>query len=169
MTSACANGDSAACQNAIVTAINHKHALEGAKPMQLPSNYSQLPKDQQLLVLANQERQTRGLPTISSLSPDLNTMAMQGAKANTDPSGPANRAWGANWAGGEASALEADYDWMYNDGQGGDNIDCTNPNAPGCWGHRDNILGNYGAQPTMGAADTSVNGSDSMTQVFASS
>ena len=37
--------------------------------------------------------------------------------------------------------LGADYAWMYNDGYGGTNLDCTTPSDPGCWGHRDNILG----------------------------
>jgi hypothetical protein len=46
-------------------------------------------------------------------------------------------------AGSNISALEADYGWMYNDGYGGPNFDCTTPTAAGCWGHRDNILGRY--------------------------
>ena len=46
-------------------------------------------------------------------------------------------------AGGQTSVLEADYSWMYNDGYGGPNSDCKTPNAPGCWGHRDNILAPY--------------------------
>jgi len=46
-------------------------------------------------------------------------------------------------AGGQISALDADYGWMYNDGYGGSNLDCETPKAPGCWGHRDNILGAY--------------------------
>ncbi len=46
-------------------------------------------------------------------------------------------------AGGEISALDADYEWMYDDGYGGSNSDCQTPEAQGCWGHRDNILGDY--------------------------
>lgn len=46
-------------------------------------------------------------------------------------------------AGGQISALDADYGWMYNDGYGGSNFDCRTPGASGCWGHRDNILGRY--------------------------
>jgi hypothetical protein len=46
-------------------------------------------------------------------------------------------------AGGQISALDADYGWMYNDGYGGSNSDCETPQAQGCWGHRDNILGAY--------------------------
>jgi len=46
-------------------------------------------------------------------------------------------------AGGEISALDADYDWMYDDGYGGPNSDCQTLEVQGCWGHRDNILGAY--------------------------
>jgi hypothetical protein len=46
-------------------------------------------------------------------------------------------------AGGEISALDADYDWMYDDGAGGSNSDCQALEVQGCWGHRDNILGAY--------------------------
>ena len=46
-------------------------------------------------------------------------------------------------AGGQISALDADYGWMYDDGYGGSNFDCRTPGASGCWGHRDNILGRY--------------------------
>jgi hypothetical protein len=46
-------------------------------------------------------------------------------------------------AGSIISALDADYNWMYNDGYGGPDSDCTTPTAASCWGHRDNILGLY--------------------------
>jgi hypothetical protein len=46
-------------------------------------------------------------------------------------------------AGNQIGALDSDYGWMYNDGYGGSNYDCKTPNASGCWGHRDNILGHY--------------------------
>jgi hypothetical protein len=60
-------------------------------------------------------------------------------------------------AGGQISALDADYAWMYDDGPGGANGDCTTPTAPGCWGHRDNILGAYPTKSRFAAAtaDTS--------------
>ena len=47
---------------------------------------------------------------------------------------------------------------MYNDGYGGTNLDCTSASDPGCWGHRDNILGNWttggGQTAQMGDGDT---------------
>jgi hypothetical protein len=46
-------------------------------------------------------------------------------------------------AGGQINVLDADYSWMYDDGYGSANADCETPQAAGCWGHRDNILGPY--------------------------
>jgi hypothetical protein len=71
----------------------------------------------------------------------------------SDPGGaPAS---GGAWAGGSMNALEADYGWMYDDGWGGpgntDNIACTSAHAPGCWGHRDELLGSDpGFNPGVG-------------------
>ena len=36
--------------------------------------------------------------------------------------------------------LEAIHYWMYDDGAGTTNVDCTPTNQSGCWGHRENIL-----------------------------
>ena len=33
---------------------------------------------------------------------------------------------------------------MYDDGPGSGNLVCVPANMTGCWGHRDNILGDYG-------------------------
>jgi hypothetical protein len=54
--------------------------------------------------------------------------------------------WRSIWAS-DFGPLAADYDWMYYDGYspGGDsyNLACRKPTAPGCWGHRRNILGRF--------------------------
>jgi hypothetical protein len=44
--------------------------------------------------------------------------------------------------------------WMWDDGLGSSNGDCTQPNRSGCWGHRHNVLWkfNRGARLAMGAA-----------------
>jgi hypothetical protein len=52
---------------------------------------------------------------------------------------------GSTWSSG-FSALVADYFWMYDDGWGGNrsstfNLACTSARAPGCWAHRDELLG----------------------------
>jgi len=40
----------------------------------------------------------------------------------------------ANWAGGWVNPLGADYAWMYDDGPGGNNLDCKTGSSRGCWG-----------------------------------
>jgi hypothetical protein len=64
--------------------------------------------------------------------------------------------------------LGADFAWMYNDGYGGTNADCTTPSGASCWGHRDLILGPWttvtGQTAQMGDADTAAG---QYTQIFA--
>ncbi len=83
--------------------------------------------------------------------------------------GPQDTTWGSNWAGGEASALLADYDWMYDDGPHSPNMDCRSATASsGCWDHRRNVLSNYGPHPAIGAAASTVDGVTSMTELLTS-
>jgi hypothetical protein len=168
MNQACAQGENSGCESAVLQAIDSARALEGVGPMTLPADYATLTEPEQLLVVADRERVDRGLPGFVGLSPDLNADAQAGANADNDPVGPANTDWGSNWAGGEADVLMADFDWMYNDGAGSDNIDCTSASASGCWDHRENVLGNYGATPSMGAAIATVDGHSSLTELFSS-
>lgn len=150
--------NSTTCFLATLAAIDNARAQEGVGPMVLPSNYLSLPPSEQLFVATNAERVGRGLLPFEGLTQQLDDAALQGAETDSDPSLPSGYSWlsvGSNWAGGIPSVLGADYEWMYYDGYGSFNLDCTSPNAPGCWGHRDNILNpNYQCNPcTMGAAD----------------
>jgi hypothetical protein len=111
---------------------------------------------EQLLVLTDIERVSRGEAPVVGVSTQLDQLAQQGAAHRQDPSLPsasdfpgATGGFVANWAGA-LSALDANYDWMYIDGWAGrltDNYDCTGPSASGCWGHRDNILANGARLP----------------------
>ena len=96
-----------------------------------------------LFVLADLERVDRGLPPYVGLSASLDAASQQAAEAGTDPSLalPLVAAAAGNWAGDAPSTLAADYDWLYVDGFGSGNESCSAPGAPGCWGHRDGILG----------------------------
>ena len=40
----------------------------------------------------------------------------------------------ANWAGGWVNPLGADYAWMYDDGPGGNNLDCKTGSSRGAGG-----------------------------------
>jgi len=168
MTAACQDGDGPDCQTAVLHAIDRARAAEGLGPLGLPADYAGLTVAQQLFVLADEERVDRGLPAFTGLSSQLDSLAALGASTDSDPTGPSGASWGSNWAGGEASALLADYDWMYDDGPGSPNLDCVHPSSDGCWDHRQNILGDYGVHPSMGAAATMVGGVTSMTELFSS-
>jgi hypothetical protein len=168
MATACRNSSGEGCQTAVLHAIDRARASEGVGPLQLPGDYADLTTAQQLFVLAELERGSRGLPEFTGLSSQLDGLAAAGASTDSDPVGPTGFSWGSNWAGGEASALLADYDWMYDDGLGSPNLDCSRASSTGCWDHRQNILGDYGGRPTMGAAATMVNGVTSMTEIFSS-
>jgi hypothetical protein len=152
-----------ACEQEAVDAINNGRASEGLPPLSLPSNFYSLAAPDQLLVLIDEERVSRGLTPVYGLVDNLNTDAEQGAQANQDPSPyvfspsePYTYEAASNWAEDYSTAGSV-YDWMYNDGwgpNGSNNVDCTSPTAAGCWGHRDNILLNSGSGyvPVMGAA-----------------
>lgn len=156
------------CDKVQIDSIDTARASEGLPPMALPSYYSRLTLPEQLLVVTDLERKARGLPVFSGLTRSLDTAAARAATAGRDPSGPPGTAWGSNWAGGIPTALLADFAFMYDDGPGSANVDCTHAGAPGCWEHRQNILGDYGAHPYMGAAVATWQGSVSITELFAS-
>ena len=168
MNQTCSLETAPACQLAVVRGIDQARAAEGVRALTLPSDYDRLSTAAQLLVLTESERVDRGLPGFTGLSAELDGLAEKGAISNADPIGPAGQAWGSNWAGGEGSALLADYDWMYDDGLGSPNLDCTSAAASGCWDHRRNIVGDYGPHPSMGAAATTVKGVTSVTELLSS-
>jgi hypothetical protein len=168
MDVACSDGGGQACQEATVQAIDAARAAQGVGPLVLPPYFTNLTAAEQVLVLADLERVDRGLPGFAGMSSQLDRLALDGAVSNSDPLGPSGVQWGSNWAGGEASALLADYDWMYDDGPGSPNLDCSTASPSGCWDHRHNVLGDYGPHPSMGAATTMVNGVTSMTELFSS-
>jgi len=142
---------STTCVSDEIAATNRAQSAEGLGPITLPSNFATLSVPDQLLVMVDIERVSRGEVPVLGVSAQLNALAQRGAAAREDPSLPstsyfpnATGAYVANWAGA-LSALDANYDWMYTDGWAGratDNYDCTSAHAAGCWGHRDNILVN---------------------------
>lgn len=137
---------SQSCQTAIVSAMNRANRQEGGQEIRLPPNYRSLTPAEQLFVMTNLNRLAFRLPPVPSLSADANRYALQGAQNHADPMVPAQLpggqevyAWGSNWAE-DANVLAADFDWMYDDGIGSGNVDCSATHPAGCWGHRDNIL-----------------------------
>lgn len=157
-----------ACTTDALGDINAARASEAVGPMVLPRGFGSLDTAVKLLVLSNLERVDRGLSPVLGLSAPLDADAAKAAARDEDPSPTAfnGDAWAANWEGGYPSPLEADFGWMYDDGYGSDNGDCGSPTAPGCWGHRHDILAPFGSPIVMGAAAGTGSYGPSMTELF---
>jgi len=126
-----------------VAAIDNARAHEGLPGMSLPSNWTSLTPQEQLFVVTNLERTVRGLPPLTAMASQLDAAAASGAAGGSDPAPPDGypyTEWGSNWAGALGNPLEVVYLWMYDDGPGSSNVDCTSAGQSGCWGHRQNVL-----------------------------
>jgi hypothetical protein len=139
--------DSKACINGVLAAIDHARALEGVKPMVVPTDFDRLSVPEQLFVAINLERVDRGLAPFVGMTAALDRNAQRGADDANDPpdAGPAYLLIDDEWAGGSANGLDAVYGWMYDDGFNSGNLDCLHRGAAGCWGHRKGILDNFGS------------------------
>jgi hypothetical protein len=156
------------CISLALADINAARAAEGVRAMVLPGDFASMSVPVQLLNLANLERVDRGLSPILGLSGPLDRDAQAGAAQDADPM-PTHfygTAATSNWAGGDASTLEADFDWMYDDGMGSGNLDCTSSNQSGCWGHRHDILWSFSGPIAMGAGYATGQYGPSMTELF---
>jgi hypothetical protein len=148
--------NSPSCLDAVLEAINHAHALEGIRPMVLPTGFARMSIPDQLFVAVNLERVDRGLSAFGGLTTALNQNAQRGADVADDPPDPGQHydLDDAEWAGGSSNGLDAVYGWMYDDGFNSGNLDCLRRGAAGCWGHRKGILDDFGtgSNLVMGAA-----------------
>jgi hypothetical protein len=146
----------AVCVAAAVQYLDQARANLGQPPYQLPTTFVALSPDQQALVLSNLDRIQYGLPPIGGLTAGLNQDAAGGVQADNDPvaSDPHIDASTANWAGGYPNLPFAYGVWMYDDGPGSGNLDCTTATPSGCWGHRHDVLWDFGwgGPLAMGAA-----------------
>lgn len=147
-------------ESAFVAAMASAQAREHTPAWHLPRNFARLSLPEQVFVLTDLERVTRGLWPLWGMTTRLDALAAAGARAHTDPvDRSASTTWASNWFSGTNPA-QAMFGWMYQDGPGawGENIDCPKAGAPGCWGHRRNILGDFGPFGLMGAADVPAGG-----------
>ncbi len=101
------------------------------------------------------------MPAINGLNATVTAAAQSGVTSGGDPVGVAVganawHAWASNWASGYPNAVYTYYGWMYDDGLGSPNADCTTASAGGCWGHRLNTLYDFGTgvQIAMGVGNT---------------
>jgi len=152
----------AACEDVAVQRLDAARARLGLGRYLLPTGFVALSPARQWLILANLDRIAYARRPIRGLTLPLDASARQGAQAREDPNpwslvaglpGQSQVAFASNWAGGQGNALLAYYGWMYDDGYGSVNADCSSPTASGCWGHRQDVLA-FGSAPalSMGAA-----------------
>jgi len=154
--------NSESCDGYIVQAIDNARSELGERPLVLPTNWYHDTTAEQLYTIISLERTALGYPAYRGMNSQLTSAARRAAEASSpaspihgiDPSPVeppryplANNASGQLFGGGWSAGwnpLVADYMWMYDDGWSGtstSNIACTSATAPGCWAHRDEILG----------------------------
>jgi hypothetical protein len=168
--------DSLYCARTIVRAIDDARKVEPLPA--IPSSFNlraflKLSYAEQLFAIIDIERTARGEPAIAGMTLQLDKLAWSAAFGLRDPSTPlplrlagggVATMYGSNWAGGTSNALGSDYFWMYDDGLHSPNMQCSYAGAPGCWGHRENVLGAYyaGAYCPRGAQIHAVMGASQL-------
>jgi Divergent InlB B-repeat domain len=155
--SSCSNETSSECEHWTIERLNAARAQLGLPAYELPESFTGLAPDKQLLILTDLDRTAYDYTPVYGLNSNLSEAAQAGVREKRDPTTPATggpwKGFGSDWA--STNALIGYYLWMYDDGYGSPNGDCTSPNAPGCWGHRKVILGEAVTLPQpqlMGAA-----------------
>lgn len=136
------------CSALLIRALNDARHKMGEPSYALQARFRTLSGAERLLVLANADRVLYGRNPLTALNATLSASARQGAQHDADPAfvkvnGNQYVAGASNWAAGSPpmnNPLYAYYLWMYDDGPGSANLDCTAPGDPGCWGHRDGTL-----------------------------
>ncbi len=143
------------CIQASVGYLNQARASLGQPPYSLPADFTSLTPPEQALILTDSDRTLYNLPPITGLTDALSQDAAAAAASDSDPQ-PSTSDWYAytsNAAWGQVNIVLAYEAWMYDDGPGSANIDCTSSSPSGCWGHRHDILWNFGSGAlAMGAA-----------------
>jgi hypothetical protein len=148
LPSMCASAPTGAkCINAAVFYLDQARAKLHLAPYRLPANFVKLAPDHQILILSNLDRGAYHLPAIAGVTRALNRVARGGTPADPGVRGdgdPILHAVGvqttSNWALGFPNIVLAYEAWMYDDGPGSGNLDCTASNHAGCWGHRQDVL-----------------------------
>lgn len=148
--------DRAGGASAALAAINRALEFDGHPPVTVPSGFWSRPAPNQFSTLLNLVRQDLGLHPLSWSDP-LANLALQGARANTDPPSPSGSwsgSYGTVWSAQEGP-VQSLYTFLFNDGYGSGNVDCATPQSTGCWIHRRVLLGHYGPAGRIGVAITS--------------
>jgi hypothetical protein len=138
-----------AAVNKVLVSINAARASEeGLAHLNFnTARFARLSVPEQVFVVSNLERTTRGLYPAMAMVKRLDTIATTAARRDQDPVDN-GRGYSSVWSSAPSSlgqyAYFADFGWMYDDGPPPQyifrNVDCATAGQSGCWGHRDNIL-----------------------------
>ncbi len=143
------------CLRVTLDALDSARAAEGLRPLVLPSDFAQLTVPEQLFVAVDRERVDRGLAPFQGLSTTLDSGAQRGADASGLPPRP-GRGFASvttEWIGDIDNGLDADFQWLYNDGPGSGVPGCSGNHTSGCWADRQIVLTRFGPHRlVMGAA-----------------
>jgi hypothetical protein len=143
------------CLRITLDAIDAARAKEGMRPMVLPADFARLSVPEQLFVAVDRERVDRGLAPFTGLTTALDADAQKGAGAARLPArpGPAYGSVTSEWIGDVDNGLDADFEWLYDDGPDSGVPGCTGSTSSGCWADRHIVLSRFGSQHlVMGAA-----------------
>jgi len=143
------------CLRVTLQAIDAARAKEGLRPMLLPADFAELTVPEQLFVAVDRERVDRHLPPFTGLATALDEKAQKGADAARLPPRPggAYRSVDTEWISAVDNGLDADYQWMYDDGPNSGVPGCAGSQTSGCWGDRHVVLDRFGtSRLVMGAA-----------------
>jgi hypothetical protein len=146
---------SSTCLRITLQAVDSARAGEGMRPMVLPVDFPQLSVPEQLFVAIDRERVDRGLPLFAGLTAQLNGDAQRGASSASLPPRPGHPydAADTEWIGAVDNGLDADYQWMYDDGPDSGVPGCSDTHSSNCWADRHIVLGRFGGRHlVMGAA-----------------
>jgi hypothetical protein len=143
------------CLRITLDAIDAARAQEGVRPMALPADFAHLSVAEQLFVAVDRERVDRGLAPFTGLTTALDADALKGAAAARLPArpGPAYGSVTTEWIGDVDNGLDADFEWLYNDGRDSGVPGCSGSRSSGCWADRAIVLSHFGSRHlVMGAA-----------------
>jgi hypothetical protein len=149
-------GDSSStCLRLTLQAIDTARSAEGLRPMTLPSDFARLSVPEQLFVALDRERVDRGLAPFAGLTAALDAIAEKGAGTAQLPPRPGRdyASVDAEWIGAVDNGLDADFQWMYNDGPASGVPNCSSNQTSGCWADRQIVLEHFSSRHlVMGAA-----------------
>ena len=170
-TATCAPGidTNVPCLQVTLAAIDHARDAEGLGPLAIPADYGSLPIAAQVLDVVDQERVDRGLAPFAAATAALDATALDAARADQAPALPRSpySTAASQWIGGVANGLDADMQWLYEDGPGSGAPGCRSAGGSGCWADRHRVHGTYvpgtavlgvGEAPTGGTSPGDVGG-----------